>query len=1176
MTALASALACAGSLQAAPLVGVVSPAPKTLASTELPTDGKVVAGQAGIVQSGSTLNINQSSQRAVIDWNTFNVGSQAEVRFQQPDTQSATLNRVLDSNASQIAGKISANGQVYLSNPNGVLFAPGSSVDVGALVATTHSLSTADFMAGKESFQRQGASGQVINEGTLQARLGGYIAMLAPEVRNQGVVVVPMGTVVLAAGEVFHLQFNASGKLTNVRVEPSTLKALVENRHAIVAPGGLVILSARAANALQGGVVRNSGTIEAKGVNTRGGRILLEGDTVINTGTLDVSSAQHQGGTVEIKATTLELGGVVNASGVAGGQVLVHAAQSAVVQAEIQAMGLEPVSAATEAHAAKLASSSVGLAGLKLDMDDQSLQGHGGQISLSADHSLTLMNAQLEASGVRQGGSIKLAAEALPLDLPDAPLPPPSRPTAPTSVTLSGSSSLRSNSRSGRAGRVVLTGDDLHLNDQTQLSASGATGGGTILVGGDWQGSNGVYQATKVQMGAEASMDASATEQGGGGTVVLWSDIHKAEGITVAQGRITATGGAKGGNGGKVETSGHQVDTTGIVVDAGAPKGKGGLWLIDPYDYTIGSTQASSIASVLNTGTDVTVTTSLNNPSYGSSGSAGDQGNITVNAAITKTAGGDATLTLQAASRVYVNAGANISSSANRLNVVLWSNNSGANLYGISLLGSVTTNGGGFWAGGGAGTSTWVPYSGASALTVGNGAAYGSSSGNYNAIDLWAPINTANGATGGNVSILAATTSVGGTATSINGTGGSISAGSGNVVMRGSTFSWSGAMNVGTTGTFSFLPSGVSFGQTIASDYFNFTSTLSGLNLGGSGNTADVTFNTTPSVAGNVNVFGGNVTLGSNITTTGASSAVVVTALGNINPNANITAPGGISLRAAGSITNNSASSSTFTTSNTPILFAADTDGAGGGQISLNQYSGGTTFNSAGGDVTLGGGDVNGSGYATGLSSSQAEGIRFTGGSAATNAVTINSGGGNVALRGKSWAGTSSVNLGAWGVGTWSGTSTINSGTGTILVNGIGQTVNGYNQGIYIDGGATFTSSNTTANAISVVGSAAAASGSTNANGPVGLNIEGSNNYFMATGVGGGVTLSGTRGSNSSYDLVLRGSARVLANGGPINLTAGSTGGILYLSLPGGPPAPASRRPCPPIGSTWPDQASAA
>jgi len=131
-----------------PAYAVTPPAPD-----QLPTGGKVVAGAATLASGGNSgaavLNVNQTTSRAVIDWNTFNVGSAAEVNFNQPNASSATLNRVLDSNPSQIFGKITAPGQVFLTNPNGVYFGRSASVDVGGLTATTSSISDADFMAGK-------------------------------------------------------------------------------------------------------------------------------------------------------------------------------------------------------------------------------------------------------------------------------------------------------------------------------------------------------------------------------------------------------------------------------------------------------------------------------------------------------------------------------------------------------------------------------------------------------------------------------------------------------------------------------------------------------------------------------------------------------------------------------------------------------------------------------------------------------------------------------------------------------------------------------------------------------------------------------------------------------------------------------------------------------------------
>jgi len=260
-------------------------------ATQLPTGARVSSGTASVSQSGAAMTVKQDTASAVVNWQTFNLGAQASVNFEQPTSQSVTLNRVLDSNPSQIFGKINANGAVFLQNPNGVYFAPGSSVDVGALVATTHRISDADFMSGNYNFSRTGSTGKILNQGLLTSKLGGYIALLAPEVQNHGVVVAKGGTIVLAAGETFQLQFEANHALTHVLVSPSTIAAYVENGNAVLAPGGLVILSAQAANAIQGGVVKNTGSIQADGLVNDGGVIrLVASDRISNTGTISADA----------------------------------------------------------------------------------------------------------------------------------------------------------------------------------------------------------------------------------------------------------------------------------------------------------------------------------------------------------------------------------------------------------------------------------------------------------------------------------------------------------------------------------------------------------------------------------------------------------------------------------------------------------------------------------------------------------------------------------------------------------------------------------------------------------------------------------------------------------------------------------------------------------------------
>ena len=180
------------------------------AVNQLPQGSSVVSGSATVgidSLNSSQLNVLQSSQRAIIKWQSFDVGEQAAVHFQQPDSRSVTLNKINSNNPSQIHGQIRANGQVILQNAAGIYFGKNSIIDVGAITATTHSVNEEKFMQGALEFDRNDALGSVVNEGEIRAALNGYVALLAPEVRNHGLVVAQMGSVVMATGEKITLNF---------------------------------------------------------------------------------------------------------------------------------------------------------------------------------------------------------------------------------------------------------------------------------------------------------------------------------------------------------------------------------------------------------------------------------------------------------------------------------------------------------------------------------------------------------------------------------------------------------------------------------------------------------------------------------------------------------------------------------------------------------------------------------------------------------------------------------------------------------------------------------------------------------------------------------------------------------------------------------------------------------
>ena len=206
----------------------------------LPVDGVVVGGSGAISQNAKTLTVNQATPKLAVNWQGFNIAAGEAVNFVQPGRSAIALNRVLGAEASSIYGQLTANGQVFLVNSNGILFGRGAQVNVGGLVASTLDLSVSDFMAGSRTFS--GSGGRIDNLGSLAAAEGGYIALLGGQVSNQGTVSAQLGTVALAAGNRVSLDF-AGDKLLSLQVEQSAIDSLVENSQLIQADGGQVILT---------------------------------------------------------------------------------------------------------------------------------------------------------------------------------------------------------------------------------------------------------------------------------------------------------------------------------------------------------------------------------------------------------------------------------------------------------------------------------------------------------------------------------------------------------------------------------------------------------------------------------------------------------------------------------------------------------------------------------------------------------------------------------------------------------------------------------------------------------------------------------------------------------------------------------------------------------------------
>jgi filamentous hemagglutinin family protein len=275
------------------------PAAGQPAATARPQGGQVVAGAAQISRTDALTRIDQSSLRAAIDWRSFNVGSGQQVDFQQPSASAVTLNRVTSSDPSQIAGKITANGQVVLVNQSGVLFTKGAQVNAQSVIVSAAGITNQNFMAGRIVFDQPARpDAKIVNEGRITVQQSGLAALVAPQVKNAGVISARLGHVILGGAETHTLDLYGDGLLSfdvtgQARQAPAskdgkTPTALVTNSGTIQADGGTVLLTASAMDGVIQNLVTAGGKISASTVGDQTGTIVLggTGGSLVVTGTV--------------------------------------------------------------------------------------------------------------------------------------------------------------------------------------------------------------------------------------------------------------------------------------------------------------------------------------------------------------------------------------------------------------------------------------------------------------------------------------------------------------------------------------------------------------------------------------------------------------------------------------------------------------------------------------------------------------------------------------------------------------------------------------------------------------------------------------------------------------------------------------------------------------------------
>ncbi|KGQ55957.1 hemagglutination protein [Gallibacterium anatis str. Avicor] len=301
----------------------------------LPKNHKLTQGDASISQNNNAMTIDQKSDRVYIDWESFNIGKQASVTFNQPASSSIAYNRVTGADVSTIQGKLNANGRVFLANPNGVIFTKDAQVNVGAILATTKEVEklaekpTRSYARDEANFKRKtDKEGEIRNEGVIQAEEAIYL--VGDKVVNNGElrltgnpeeviklnysgnldgIAVKNKTVLLGAGDSFTFDLaNFSISLTGKQVA-----GLIENKGAIIS-NDRILLTAKGEDQLKHSAVNNSGLLEANDIAIEGGKIVLTEQSDIRYG-----KDSRNGATLKITQTgkdkdaSIKIGGKITA-----------------------------------------------------------------------------------------------------------------------------------------------------------------------------------------------------------------------------------------------------------------------------------------------------------------------------------------------------------------------------------------------------------------------------------------------------------------------------------------------------------------------------------------------------------------------------------------------------------------------------------------------------------------------------------------------------------------------------------------------------------------------------------------------------------------------------------------------------------------------------------------------
>ncbi len=518
---------------------------------------------------GYILTIDQQSDKAIIDWEDFSVGKDSTVNFNQPSSDSATLNRVTGDFTSQIAGRINANGSVFLINPNGIMITKDGVIDTGGFVASTLDIDNNDFLNGDYTFTKSSSNGVVSNRGSISVDDGGFVALLGGAVKNDGTVRALVGKVGFGGGEKIVMSFGNSDFL---RVEVPTDKwdkltdpqgnkvsATVDLGGTIDSRGGFIDITVADASDILRQTISISGIISANTVSSTDGVISISGGTVgiTSSGRITADAAYGNAGAIAIETDSIDSSGIVSAvaQNGTGGTIKVALQHGANLNASTRF----DVSGRAKGGRLSFIGGLSGKGGTKVlgsaDFKADSTDGTGGYIDISNKDGLVgLLSGTVSASGKTQGGRVRLGG------------------------------AFQGGGYDPKTSQLDKRTQDLFVNR--------------------WGDNSDLVGASKTSLGTGVRVDVSS-QSGTGGTAILWADN-----TTNNYAGIDATGATGGG---AVEISGKKrVDSFGLK----RVQAENGVILLDPKNVVINVNQAwgsaleqikkisNSASSVLNVALD--------------------------------------------------------------------------------------------------------------------------------------------------------------------------------------------------------------------------------------------------------------------------------------------------------------------------------------------------------------------------------------------------------------------------------------------------------------------------------------------------------------------------------------------------------------------------------------------